>query len=380
MVRLGVNSDGTMSAQDFFSPANASQLDLNDTDLGSGGPVALPGPVFGTSRHPRLLVQIGKDGRLFLLDRDDLGGRSQGPGGTDKVLGAFGPYEGVWGHPAVYGGQGGYVYTIGSGGPLRAFAYGLTGSGLPGLTNTGSSAQRFGYTSGSPVVTSTGTNPGSALVWAVASDGASGANGQLRAYDAVPVNGALRLRWSAPIGVASKFAVPATDGGRIYVGTRDGHVLAFGRPANTALTGEPVDAGEVAVGSAGTVTATVTATRDVTITGVSTPHGRPVLRDLGRAAAHAAGGRDPHRAGDVLPDDARPGHLGADVRHRPRRQRARAHGIRHPARVPRLAGRARLRHGADVDEQVARRDVHEHGHGRRDDLRGLRPGRPFQLG
>ncbi|WP_426404766.1 choice-of-anchor D domain-containing protein [Streptomyces sp. R-07] len=273
VVRLGVNSDGTMSAQDFFSPSDAPLLDQNDTDLGSGGPVALPEPAFGTSAHPRLLVQIGKDGRLFLLDRDDLGGRSQGPGGTDKVLGTFGPYEGVWGHPAVYGGQGGYVYTVGSRGPLRAFAYGLTGSGMPGLTNTGSSTQQFGYTSGSPVVTSTGTNPGSALVWAVAADGANGANGQLRAYDAVPVNGALRLRWSAPIGVASKFSVPATDGGRIYVGTRDGHVIAFGRPANSALTGDPVDAGEVAVGATGTATATVTATRDVTITGVSTPAG-----------------------------------------------------------------------------------------------------------
>ncbi|MGW8352285.1 choice-of-anchor D domain-containing protein [Streptomyces wedmorensis] len=273
VVRLGVNSDGTMSAQDFFSPANASQLDLNDTDLGSGGPVALPDAYFGTSRYPRLLVEIGKDGRLFLLDRDDLGGRSQGPGGTDKVLGAFGPYEGVWGHPAVYGGQGGYVYTIGSGGPLRAFAYGLSGSGMPVLSNTGSSTQRFGYTSGSPVVTSTGTNPGSALVWTVASDGANGANGQLRAYDAVPVNGELRLRWSAPIGVASKFAVPATDNGRIYVGTRDGHVMAFGRPANSALHGEPVDVGDAAVGGSRTATATVTATRDVTLTGVSTPAG-----------------------------------------------------------------------------------------------------------
>ncbi|MFB7452767.1 choice-of-anchor D domain-containing protein [Streptomyces sp. NPDC056194] len=273
VVRLGVNSDGTMSAQDFFSPSDAPVLDQNDTDLGSGGPVALPEPLFGTSRYPRLLVQIGKDGRLFLLDRDDLGGRSQGPGGTDRVLGTFGPYEGVWGHPAVYGGQGGYVYTIGSRGPLRAFAYGLTGSGLPGLTNTGSSTQTFGYTSGSPVVTSTGTNPGTALVWAVASDGGNGANGQLRAYDAVPVNGAMRLRWSAPIGTASKFSVPATDGGRVYVGTRDGKVMAFGRPANAALTGAPVDAGEVAVGSTGTATATVTATRDVTITGVSTPAG-----------------------------------------------------------------------------------------------------------
>ncbi|MEU7016042.1 choice-of-anchor D domain-containing protein [Streptomyces sp. NPDC046385] len=273
VVRLGVNSDGTLSAQDFFSPSNANQLDLNDTDLGSGGPVALPGTPFGTSGHPRLLAQIGKDGRLFLLDRDDLGGRSQGPGGTDKVLGTFGPYEGVWGHPGVYGGQGGYVYTIGSRGPLRAFAYGLTGAGEPALTNTGSSTETFGYTSGSPVITSTGTNPGSALVWAVHADGTNGANGRLRAYDAVPVNGTLKLRWSAPIGTAAKFTVPATDGGRIYVGTRDGHVLAFGRPANTALTAAPVDFGQVAVGSTGGATATVTATRDVTVSAVTTPAG-----------------------------------------------------------------------------------------------------------
>ncbi|GAA2769529.1 Ig-like domain-containing protein [Streptomyces showdoensis] len=273
VVRLGVNSDGTLSAQDFFSPSNANQLDLNDTDLGSGGPVALPGTPFGTSAHPRLLVQIGKDGRLFLLDRDDLGGRSQGPGGTDKVLGTFGPYEGVWGHPGVYGGQGGYVYTAGSRGPLRAFAYGLTGAGAPALTNTGSSTETFGYTSGSPVVTSTGTNPGSALVWIIHADGTNGANGRLRAYDAVPVGGRLKLRWSAPIGTAAKFTVPATDGGRIYVGTRDGHVLAFGRPANTALTAAPLDFGKVAVGSTGAATATVTATRDVTIGAVTTPAG-----------------------------------------------------------------------------------------------------------
>ncbi|MFD7323037.1 choice-of-anchor D domain-containing protein [Streptomyces sp. NPDC059875] len=273
VVRLGVNSDGTMSAQDFFAPSNAPTLDTHDTDLGSGGPVALPGPVFGTPQNPHLMVQIGKDGRLFLLDRDNLGGRSQGPGGTDAVLGTFGPYEGVWGHPAAYGAEGGYVYTIGSRGPLRAFAYGVTGTGKPSLINTGTSTGTFGYTSGSPVVTSTGTTPGSALVWAIYADGANGANGQLRAYDAVPVKGTLNLRFSAPIGIASKFAVPATDGGRVYVGTRDGHVLAFGRPSTTALTGSAVDFGEVPVGSTGQATAKVTATQDVTISAVSTPSG-----------------------------------------------------------------------------------------------------------
>ncbi|MFF4655960.1 choice-of-anchor D domain-containing protein [Streptomyces sp. NPDC001381] len=275
VVRIGVNSDGTMSAQDFFSPTNAPTLDQNDTDLGSGGPVALPDDVFGTGGHPHLLVQIGKDGRLFLLDRDNLGGRSQGSGGTDKVLGNFGPYEGVWGHPGVYGGQGGYVYTTGSRGPLRAFRYGVTGSGLPALTNTGRSTETFGYTSGSPVITSTGTAAGSAVVWAVYSDGASGAHGQLRAYDATPVNGTLKKLWSAPIGVASKFSVPATDGGRVYVGTRDGHVLAFGRPSNAALIGDPVDFGDVPVGGTGHATATVTATRDVRIDAVTAPPGSP---------------------------------------------------------------------------------------------------------
>ncbi|MET8536262.1 choice-of-anchor D domain-containing protein [Streptomyces sp. NPDC005065] len=273
VVRLGVNSDGTMSAQDFFSPSNAPILDQNDTDFGSGAPVALPGPTFGTAQHPHLLAQIGKDGRLFVLDRDNLGGRSQGPGGTDAVLGTFGPYEGVWGHPAAYGAEGGYVYTIGSRGPLRAFAYGVSGSGLPSLTSTGASTGTFGYTSGSPVVTSTGTAPGSALVWAIYADGSNGTNGQLRAYDAVPVNGTLKLRWSAPIGTASKFSVPATDGGRVYVGTRDGHVLAFGRPSNSALIGNAVDIGKVPVGSTGKATAKVTATRDVKITAVGTPSG-----------------------------------------------------------------------------------------------------------
>ncbi|GGN86709.1 hypothetical protein GCM10011579_078800 [Streptomyces albiflavescens] len=273
VVRLGVNSDGTMSAQDFFSPSNAPILDQNDTDFGSGGPVALPGPTFGTTQHPRLMAQIGKDGRLFLLDRDNLGGRSQGPGGTDAVVSTFGPYEGVWGHPAAYGAEGGYVYTIGSRGPLRAFAYGVNGSGQPTLTNTGTSTGTFGYTSGSPVVTSTGTTPGSALVWAIYSDGSNGANGQIRAYDAVPSSGTLKLRFSAPIGTASKFAVPATDGGRVYVGTRDGHILAFGRPSSGALTGNAVDFGRVAVGSTGHATAKVTATQDVTITAVTTPSG-----------------------------------------------------------------------------------------------------------
>ena len=66
-----------VQAQDFFSPANAPALDATDSDFGAGGPVGLP---FGSQTFPNLLVQAGKDGRVFLLNRDNLGGREQGPG------------------------------------------------------------------------------------------------------------------------------------------------------------------------------------------------------------------------------------------------------------------------------------------------------------
>ena len=78
-MRLAPLSSGALAARDFFSPADAPRLDAADTDFGSGGPVGLP---FGTRSYPHVLVQAGKDGRIFLLNRDYLGGREQarGPG------------------------------------------------------------------------------------------------------------------------------------------------------------------------------------------------------------------------------------------------------------------------------------------------------------
>ena len=268
VVRLQVGAGGVLSAADFFSPTDNTNLDRDDTDLGSGGPMALPDG-YGTTAHPHLLVEVGKDGRVFLLDRDDLGGNGQGPGGADAVLQTGGPYNGVWGHPGFWGGDSGYVYTVENNGPMRAFKVGVAGNGLPALTSVGASTSTWGYTSGSPVVTSVGTTAGSALVWAVYSSGSNGTGGQLRAYDAVPTNGVMRLRFSAPIGTAAKFQIPATSGGRVYVGSRDGKLYGFGRPSAGAITGTATDFGTIRVGRTGSATATITATQDVTITGVT---------------------------------------------------------------------------------------------------------------
>lgn len=268
VVRLQVNPDGSLSAKDFFSPVNNTALDRDDADLGSGGPMAIPDG-YGSTDHPHLLVQVDKAGQVYLLDRDNLGGVAQGPGGTDGVLQSLGPYQGVWGHPAFWGGGGGYVYMIGNGGPMYAFRLEPDGAGVPSLALVGTTSQLWSWGAGSPVVTSTGTTPGSALVWAVYSNGNSGSGGLLQAYDAVPVNGVMPLRYSVPIGTASKFTVPATDAGRVYIGTRDGVVLGFGRPSNSPLTGSGADFGSVPTGTSSTQTVTLTAAKPLSISNVS---------------------------------------------------------------------------------------------------------------
>jgi hypothetical protein len=270
VVRLGVAADGTIAAQDFFSPANAALLDRNDQDLGSGAPVALPPQYFGTGAMPQLMVQIGKDGRLFLLNRDRLGGKNQKAGGGDDVVQTLGPYKGVWGKPAVYGGEGGYVYVVQNSDSMLAFKYGKDGAGKPALSLAGNTSERFGYTSGSPIVTSDGTTPGSGVVWVNNVDGPSGANGRLCAYSAVPANSRLNLLRCFPIGTATKFSTPASSDGRVYTGTRDGVVYGFGQPTTAALQTTQTGFGDVEVSQASTATVTATVARTVTVNAVDT--------------------------------------------------------------------------------------------------------------
>jgi PQQ-like domain len=99
------------------------------------------------------------------------------------------------------------------------------------------------------MVTSAGSTAGSALVWAEYAVGGNSAGAELRAYDAVPVAGVLNERWHASIGKMSSFASPGFAGGRVYAGTLDGRVLAFGARCGPADAG--ADAATDASGSTG---------------------------------------------------------------------------------------------------------------------------------
>lgn len=300
VVRVKVQADGTLRATDFFAPFDAFSLDSWDADFAAGGVTGLPRPAFGTAALPNLAVAVGKQGYVYLLNRDDLGGSRQGPSGSDRVVQRIGPYGGVWSRPGVWPGDGGYVYiptasggnsAAGSSGNLRVYKYGLDGSGKPALSLQGTSSDAFGFSSSAPVITSDGTTSGSALVWTVWAPGGSGTGAQLRAYDPIPVGGVPRLRWSAPIGQSAKFNPPGVGAGRLYVGTRDGHVLGFGSPVTPVLTGSATAFPTTTVGSTSQKTVTLTATDAITLSSLRSSSAQFTIGSPSRAlpATLAAG-------------------------------------------------------------------------------------------
>jgi hypothetical protein len=305
VIQLVQRPDGELAAQDFFSPANAPSLDAGDLDFGSGGPVGFP---VGTTAYPHILVQAGKYGVIYLLNRDSLGGREQGPGGTDDALFASPAYNGLWGHPALFeqstsaippssSGLSDYAYYLGRSDYLRAFQVATTSTGLPTLTDAANSTFQLGYTSGSPVVTSNGTDPSSAVVWVVDSPSMAGTGASLVAFAAEPqpvTGGGLQLQelGEGPIGTAGQFSIAATSNGMVYVGTRDGNLLGFGVTSGSALRRSGTAAfGDIPVNSAITRTATVTAARTVTVT---------------RASLSAVTSPDPFSVGQIT--ETTPGH------------------------------------------------------------------------
>jgi outer membrane protein assembly factor BamB len=240
VVRLGVQPDGNLKALDFFSPFDSKLLDEKDIDLGSSAPTGLPSE-FATPNVPHPLLQEGKYGRVYLLNRDDLGGMQQGPGGADNVVEELGPYGGVWGAASLWPGDGRYVYVPNVSAPatsnetnnsLRFFRYGEDGSGNPRLSLVGTTSADFFFGSGSPIVTSNGTSNGSGVLWIT--ECPSQACGEkpavLRAYAAAPETGTPTPFWSAQVGFATKFSRPVASAGHIYVGNHDGRIIAFSSP------------------------------------------------------------------------------------------------------------------------------------------------------
>jgi hypothetical protein len=232
VVRVRVEPGGELATKDYFSPFNSKELDEKDLDLGSSAPVALPSPYFGNAKTPHVLVQEGKQGRLYLLNRDALGGREEASNHVVQEIPKVSS-NGVFGAAAVWPGEGGYVITPSSHGHLHFFRYGEE-SGEPALGSETNSSEEMEFGSGSPIVTSNSVASGSGVLWInwCPKTACQEEAAELRAYN--PAGGKeAKPIWQEKIGLATKFSRPGVSNGHIYVGNHEGRLMAFSGPALT---------------------------------------------------------------------------------------------------------------------------------------------------
>jgi len=218
-----------MHVADYFTPMNEGNLSGGDTDLGSGAPLLLPASA-GSAAHPNLMVGAGKEGRIYLIDRNNMGGyhgdaAGDGNSGTDNVVQetTTGAINGSLDTPTFWSGV--LYYVGGYGDPARTFT---VANGVMSSTSVTNSSDSYPFPGSTPTI-STDPNGGNAIVWDIAGPGTN----QLRAYNASQgysseiYTSAQAANNRDALGSAVKFTVPTVADGEVFVGTTNS-VVAYG--------------------------------------------------------------------------------------------------------------------------------------------------------
>ena len=271
---LLLSTTNGLAVADYFTPFNQATLAANDTDFGSGGPLLLPDAV-GSVAHPHLMVACGKEGRVYLLDRDNLGHYNAAANATNdpqivqELPGAVG---GTWSSPGYFNRR---VYFQGSSDVLKAFA---VTNGQLSTSPISQSTTSFGWPGATPAFSANGTN--NAIAWVIQSDGAeSGGEAILHAYDANNLANELYNSSQAGLrdapGVAVKFTVPTIINGKVYVGATKA-LAVYGNGTFLALPAISPNGGYFSNSVSVTITeatpgATVYYTLDGTTPGTNSP-------------------------------------------------------------------------------------------------------------
>jgi fibronectin type 3 domain-containing protein len=201
---------------DYFTPFNQNALNNGDVDLGSGAIVLLPDAA-GSPAHPHLLLGAGKEGRVYLIDRDNMGKYDPA---TDHVVQHNSLIHGSLDTPAFFNGT---IYYVGGYGDV-AKAFSIANAMLASNPSSQSN-DSYGYPGSTPSISANGMS--NAIVWTL-----DRASNELRAYDAGNLGTELYNSDQAPnkrdgLGSYVKFTVPTVLNGHVYVGT-SGSLVAYG--------------------------------------------------------------------------------------------------------------------------------------------------------
>ena len=240
VVRL--SSDLT-TIKSIFSPSNRLTLDQHDNEIGSGGVLVLP-PLGGNL----LAVAAGKDGRLFLFNRLNLGT----PLDTHQI-------SACWCGPSYFVGPDGLSRVVTSQGTsLQTWHVNLSPS--PHLSGGGkatiSSGQDGGFftaVSCSSTIKFGQCNSGAGIIWAVSRPTGTPTTVTLYAFAAIAPTGTFTKLFSGPAGSWPSTGhnaniVPVVANGKVYVasafldasGKLRGQLNIFGICPSTGCIGKPL--------------------------------------------------------------------------------------------------------------------------------------------
>src|SRR5438270_1560748 len=221
VLKLALQS-GALVVEDYFTPSNTADLTANDLDLGAAGPI-LP-PTQSGAVAPSLAVVGGKDGKVYLVNRSNMGKFNPSTNSNVETvpLGNPEPTNGLFATPAALGSR---IYFGEVNEPLELFTF---SSGLLSTAPTAQTSNVFLYPGTSPMISTDGTN---SVIWALdlhayvggTPDGTINTSGPavLHAYDGATLQelyNSTQAGTRDTAGKALKFTSPTVANGHVYVG------------------------------------------------------------------------------------------------------------------------------------------------------------------
>jgi outer membrane protein assembly factor BamB len=221
--RLTANSG--LAVADHFTPADWNQMDSGDLDLGSAGPILVPGT--------KMMIGASKLGMIYVVDRWNMGGLWDGTSPGAQMFQASRTWIfnlALWTSPT-----GPILYVQGEGNGLKAYCVVNQLSSQPfSTTPCASNSSATVNAKGGMVVSANGSTIGSGILWTTTKSPSADnpSAGALHAFDASDVSQEL---WNSDLngtsdalGNFAKFGTPTVVAGKVYVPTFSGQVAVYG--------------------------------------------------------------------------------------------------------------------------------------------------------
>lgn len=223
-----------LTVSSYFTPSDQAFENTSDRDFGSGGATVLVDIPVNGSNPTHLVIGGGKDGTLYMLNRDSLGGSGDSNAWQMIVTNGYIFSTGAFWNSNFY------IAPVAK--PLTGLTLDPTTAKMSFMSTVG--ASNYGFPGATPSVSSA-PDYTNGIVWTIDSSAycttqsTSCGPAILHAYNA---NNLASELWNSTQGTgnaagnAVKFTVPTIANGRVYIGTRGNNT--GGADSSTSIPGE----------------------------------------------------------------------------------------------------------------------------------------------